>query len=141
MTTRAEQWAPPCGEDIALHTAGRWWDTVRVPEPFGDRTLQLLGEASGAVIENYGTLYWLVPTGSAADWRIRRVSVLCTNERESGHLGVPPAHWAEGPGPHWRVPFREGRYLTDAVCLHEALRAAVREYLEQGGGDADLRPV
>ncbi|MEU0812669.1 hypothetical protein [Streptomyces sp. NPDC005970] len=72
MTTEPEPWAPPSGHGTELQPAGRSWDVVRVPLSIGigERALDLLGGATGAVIENpFDTVfYWLIAPGSAAEW-------------------------------------------------------------------------
>ncbi|MBL1101571.1 hypothetical protein JK363_33980 [Streptomyces sp. 205] len=120
-------WTPPNTEDVEPLPVGRWWDAVRVAPTVAGRALGALGEASGAVIQDiYGTLYWLVAVGSVRDRRLRHVRVLPALADESTYLGVPPASWTEGPGPHWRVPLTHGPCLTDAEALWTALTEVVR---------------
>ncbi|NGO14323.1 hypothetical protein G5C60_43715 [Streptomyces sp. HC44] len=103
--------------------AGEWWDAVRVPLALGVRTLEELGNATGAVIEDsYGTtLYWLIPPGSATDWNVPPAQIL-----GSGcHLAVPPPHRTRAPGLHWRVVPTRTRHWTNPTTLHRALRTAL----------------
>ncbi|SEC89533.1 hypothetical protein [Streptomyces melanosporofaciens] len=113
--------------DVEALPAGKWWDAVRAAPTVGERALELLGEESGAVIQDrHGPLYWLVAVGSAKSWHLRQVRVLAKLEHESTYLGVPPVSWTEGPRTHWRVPLSADHYLTDAWKLWEALAEADR---------------
>ncbi|WP_431772171.1 hypothetical protein [Streptomyces cucumeris] len=104
---------------------GKHWDAVRVSPPVAERGLNLLGDDTGAVIQDQrGTLYWLIAVGSAASWHLRGTRVLCELADEATYLGVPPVDWCEGPRIHWRVPLGPDRYLTDTRALWEALAAA-----------------
>ncbi|MEU1902532.1 MULTISPECIES: hypothetical protein [Streptomyces] len=123
-------WTPPPAVDVEVLPAGKWWDSVRAAPRVGERALELLGEDTGAVIQDkYGTLYWLIEVGSAENWCLRQVRVLTEMADESTYLGVPPISRTEGPGAHWRVPLSADRYLTDAFKLREALAAADRAEL------------
>ena len=116
-------WSPPCGTDIRLVPAGRWWDAVKVPRAVGDFALKLLALDTGAVIEDAFSahLYWLVPVDSATGWRLPYVTVLGA----ACYLAVPPGHRTEGLGVHWRVPCEPGHTLTDPAHLREALETAI----------------
>ncbi|MEU1804412.1 hypothetical protein [Streptomyces sp. NPDC019937] len=140
MTTRALSWTPPNDADVEALPVGRWWDAVRATAAVGNRALEVLGEASGAVIQDdgYGTLYWLIETGSARSWHLRQVRVLTALADETTLLGVPPAHWITGHSTYWRVPLTQDRRLTDAVRLHDALAQAVRDVLGPVPGGRQL---
>ncbi|MFK4145178.1 hypothetical protein [Streptomyces sp. NPDC004065] len=114
---------PAHGVEVRTLAAGDWWDAVRVPLGPGLRALRHLGDATGAVIrDGYGgILYWLVPRGDAAGWRLPRVTVL----GPGSYVAVPPPHRTAGPGLYWQVPATRGRELTAAPVLHAALRAAL----------------
>ncbi|WP_306305267.1 hypothetical protein [Streptomyces hygroscopicus] len=100
---------------------------MRAPTAVGERALEVLGEATGAVIQDkHGPLYWLVEVGSATSWHLRGVRVLTELADERTYLGVPPVSWTTGPRSHWRVPLGRGRYLTDAWRLRQALAEADR---------------
>ena len=116
-------WTPPTGTDVCLVPAGRWWDAVKVPTAVGETVLTLLAHDTGAVVEDpFGAhLYWLVPPGSAAHWRLPYVTVLGV----ACYLAVPPGHRVGGLGVRWRVPCEPGHTLTDPGYLREALEAAV----------------
>ena len=116
-------WRPPTGTSVLLLPAGRWWDAVKAPHRVGEFALKLLAYDTGGVIEDSygGHLYWLVRTGSAADWRLPHVTVLST----ACYVAVPPAHRTEGFGVRWLVPCEPGHALTDAADLWEALDAAL----------------
>ncbi|MFD8509919.1 hypothetical protein ACFV27_02050 [Streptomyces antimycoticus] len=93
-------WTPPPAVDIEALPAGKWWDAVRTAPTVGERALELLGEETGAVIQDkHGPLYWLVAVGSATSWHLRQVRVLTQLADESTYLGVPPVSWTEGPAP------------------------------------------
>ncbi|MEE4598205.1 hypothetical protein V2J94_41290 [Streptomyces sp. DSM 41524] len=120
-------WTPPPAVDVEALPAGKWWDAVRAAPLVGERALELLGDATGAVIQDkHGPLYWLVKVGSATSWHLRQVRVLTQLVDESTYLGVPPVSWTEGPETHWRVPLTVDHYLTDAWRLWEALAEADR---------------
>ncbi|GAA0906328.1 MULTISPECIES: hypothetical protein [Streptomyces violaceusniger group] len=127
MKTRTLPWTPPPAVDVEPLPAGKWWDAVRAAPTVGERALELLGDETGAVIQDkHGPLYWLVAMGSAKSWHLRQVRVLAKLEHESTYLGVPPVSWTEGPRTHWRVPLSANRYLTDAGRLWGALAEADR---------------
>ncbi|WP_413809003.1 hypothetical protein [Streptomyces sp. OE57] len=130
MTTRPLPWTPPNTEDVEALPVGTWWDAVRAAPTVGERALELLGDATGAVIQDkHGPFYWLVAVGSAASWHLRQVRVLTELTDERTYLGVPPISRREGPGTHWRVPLSAEHYLTDAVKLWGALAEADRAEL------------
>ncbi|MGW3571231.1 hypothetical protein ACWDSL_46385 [Streptomyces sp. NPDC000941] len=117
---------------MELQPAGKSWDVVRVPFSIGigKRTLDLLGETTGAVIENPidRVLYWLIAPGAAAEWDL---SLLPSVQvwGATAYVEVPPAGLETGPGVRWRVPLRNGQHLTDPAALHAALQTATREAL------------
>lgn len=123
-------WTPPPAVDVEALPAGKWWDAVRAAPTVGERALELLGDETGAVIQDkHGPLYWLVAVGSATSWHLRQVRVLTQLVDESTYLGVPPVSWTEGPETHWRVPLTADHYLTDAGKLWGALAEADRAVL------------
>ncbi|WP_055413888.1 MULTISPECIES: hypothetical protein [Streptomyces] len=123
--TRALPWTPSSGYDVKVLPAGTWWDAVRASGLVGEHALKLLGDESGAVIQDkHGPLYWLVEPGSAGDWDVRQMHVLGATTAGASYVGVPPAHWTGPPGIHWRIPVGPGRYLTDAALLRRALALA-----------------
>ncbi|WP_432010201.1 hypothetical protein [Streptomyces cucumeris] len=128
MTRSTLPWTPPPSGGVEPLPVGKWWDAVRVTAPVGDRALELIGDDTGAVIQDsYGTLYWLVAIGSAASWHLRGTRLLCELADEATYLGVPPADWTEPSHKghtHWRVPLGPDRYLTDTRALWQALAAA-----------------
>ncbi|MGW2324846.1 hypothetical protein ACWC5C_03655 [Streptomyces sp. NPDC001700] len=110
---------------MALPT-GRWWDAVRVEESIGERTLALLGDESGAVIQDRcNTFYWLILCGTASSWKLRQAYVLTAAEGVATYLGVPPADHLSRPGTHWCVAYSRDGYLTDPWLLYKALVHAV----------------
>lgn len=129
----SRSWAPPSGTDVALVEVGPHWDAVRVPADLAERALALLGDATGAVIADYSLMYWLIPTGSAQDWRRLQgnVNTLGADGAAVTYVGVPPASHTTGPRLHWRIPVGPDRYLTDPYRLREALvRAIAAESVE-----------
>ncbi|MGW7617652.1 hypothetical protein ACWGLG_17770 [Streptomyces antimycoticus] len=127
MSTKTLLWTPPNTEDVEALPVGKWWDAVRAASPIGERALRLLGDETGAVIQDkHGPLYWLVAVCTATSWHLRQVRVLAELTDESTYLGVPPAFWTKGPSTHWRVPLSADHYLTDAWRLWEALAKADR---------------
>ncbi|MEU1805822.1 hypothetical protein [Streptomyces sp. NPDC019937] len=128
MTTRTKQWTPPRGE-VEMVQVGLHWDAVRAPAEIGERALALLDNRSGAVIADYGQMYWLIPRGHAADWgRLHRdIHALGAHGAEVTYLGVPPTSWTEGPRLHWRIPMGPDRYVTDPHLLRLAMARALAE--------------
>lgn len=123
-------WTPPPGPDAELTEAGVWWDAVRVPGYLGDRVLERLGDAGGAVIRDPQAhrLHWLVTPGAADGWRIPDVAGVHVLGAASW-VSVPPAGRLCSAGPHWAVPVTAGCGLTDADLLHRALAGVVAEAL------------
>ena len=133
MTTRALPWIPPRSE-VEMVEVGPYWDVLRAPVEIGERALALLGNRSGAVIADYGLMYWLIPSGEAQYWQrlYAGVQALGAHSAEVTYVGVPPAHWRSGPRLHWRVPVGPDRYLTDPIRLREAVvRAVAAELAEE----------
>ena len=120
--SRTTAWQPPPGPDALAMPVGEDWDAIKVRRDYGIVAMSFLGEASGAVMgDPYGgCFYFLIPPNSGMDWsfpeaaRVVHLSVACW-------VTVPPRERCRPPGPHWVVPFREGRYLADPRRLHEAL--------------------
>ncbi|MGW2324849.1 hypothetical protein ACWC5C_03670 [Streptomyces sp. NPDC001700] len=135
MTTkaRADQWAPPAGTEVEMIKVGPHWDIVRAPADLGERALELLGDTSGAVIADYGLMYWLIPPGHAQHWeRLHHgIHALGPHGAEVTYVGVPPATWTQGPRLHWRTPASDGQYLTDPHRLRLALARALAEPAEE----------
>ncbi|WP_240529320.1 hypothetical protein [Streptomyces antioxidans] len=133
MTTQTPPWAPPNTEDVEALPVGIWWDAISAPTPVADRALDLLGDRSGAVIQDntYGKTYWLIDTATATarSWRMRQVRVLAELADEGTLLGVPPASWRADHQTYWRIPLGPGRYLTDTHHLIRALRQALDDVL------------
>ncbi|MFF7649193.1 hypothetical protein ACFZCY_04925 [Streptomyces sp. NPDC007983] len=124
-------WAPPRGE-VEMVKVGPHWDVLRAPAEIGERALELLGDASGAVIADYGLMYWLIPSGHAEWWgRMPNIHALGAHAAEVTYVGVPPEGWTEGPRLHWRVPGGRDRYLTDPHLLRLALARAIAEPVEE----------
>ncbi|MFD8865268.1 hypothetical protein ACFV1F_13020 [Streptomyces sp. NPDC059590] len=105
---------------------------MRVPLSIGigKRTLDLLGDATGGVIENPfdKVLYWLIAPGSAAEWDMNLLPSIQV-WGATAYIEVPPATRTTGPAVHWRVPLRYCGRLTDPAALLAALRTATREAL------------
>lgn len=123
MPSTAPPWTPPAHVEAELTSAGYWWDAIAVPALRGSRALTILGEASGAVIEDPvgQQWYWLVEPGAADQWpRVAQVRLL----REACYVVVPGLGVVSGGGTRWRVPWTRDGYLTDADRLRRALWAA-----------------
>ncbi|WP_063734294.1 hypothetical protein [Streptomyces sp. RTd22] len=120
-------WAPPRGDDVEVVRVGPYWDVLRAPIDIGERALTLLGDATGAVIADYGLMYWLIPSGHAQHWRRLRseIRALGAHRAEITYVGVPPATHTTGPRLHWRIPVGPDRYLTDAGQPRKALTQAI----------------
>ncbi|MGY0059873.1 hypothetical protein ACWY4P_25575 [Streptomyces sp. LZ34] len=125
-------WTPPSGHSAELRPVGTSWDIVRVPLSIGigERTLDLLGATTGAVIKNPidRVLYWLIEPGAASGWDM---GLLPSAEvwGATAYIEVPPAARTSGPGVHWHVPLEHARHLTDPAALFAALRTATGEAL------------
>ncbi|CDR05901.1 predicted protein [Streptomyces iranensis] len=102
---------------------------MSAPTSVADRALELLGDQSGAVIQDdtYGKTYWLIAIGTDTPrgWRMRQVRVLTELADEGTLLGVPPASWGPEHRTYWRIPLGPGQYLTDTHHLVPALRQAL----------------
>ncbi|MDI5965691.1 hypothetical protein [Streptantibioticus silvisoli] len=115
-TTELPEWLPD-GRDMEAIRAGIDWDAIRVPAAVAQQVLEILGERTGACIEDvWGeTVYWLVPAGTAVDW----------TAPASQALGV--ACWVTIPGPsadggqRWLRSIRKHGVLTGPRLLAEAL--------------------
>ncbi|WP_342778272.1 hypothetical protein [Streptomyces botrytidirepellens] len=119
-------WTPPRGSDVEMVQVGPYWDALRAPAEIGERALELLGDSSGAVIADYGLMYWLIPSGHAQDWQgLQQVQALGAHGAEVTYVGVPPAEWRDGPRLHWRIPVGPDWYITDTNRLREALVLAI----------------
>lgn len=106
-----------------LQAAGIDWDAIRVPRNIGTHALVILGNRSGAVIEDPGepAVYWFVRKGSTTGWSIPETRPLSMTQ----HLVVPPPHRVAGPGPHWRICPTDDGLITDVRELRAAIEAAV----------------
>ncbi|WP_413802311.1 hypothetical protein [Streptomyces iranensis] len=126
-------WIPPNTEDVEVLPVGKWWDAISAPTPVADRALELLGDRSGAVIQDdtYGKAYWLIgmDTSTARCWRMRQVRILTELADEGTLLGVPPASWGAEHRTYWRIPLGPDRYLTGTNHLVRALRQALDDVL------------
>ncbi|MCQ8191110.1 hypothetical protein [Streptomyces rugosispiralis] len=124
-------WTPSNTEDVEALPVGKWWDAIAAPTPVADRALELLGDRSGAVIQDdtYGKTYWLIgiDTSTARSWRMRGVRILAELADEGTLLGVPPASWGAEHRTYWRIPLGPDRYLTDTNHLVRALSQALDE--------------
>jgi hypothetical protein len=112
-------WMPPCGTSMKILPCARWWDAVRVPVHLGVHAVERLGERSGPVIASRKdhVLYWLIPTGAAAAWKLPSVRVWGA----ACYLTVPSAMGGDAVGDlRWLVP-PQGDCLTDPATLHAAL--------------------
>ncbi|MCX4588136.1 hypothetical protein [Streptomyces sp. NBC_01481] len=109
-----------------LQAAGVDWDAVRAPRSIGIRALAILGNHSGAVIEDpcEPAVYWFVREGSTTGWEVPETRPLGVTQ----YLVVPPAHRVKGPGPHWRISPTDGRLITDVRALRTAIEAAVAPF-------------
>ncbi|MDT3397438.1 hypothetical protein RKE29_12390 [Streptomyces sp. B1866] len=116
-------WTPPYNDHEA-RPAGGAWDAVRVPVPLGERTLAVLRERTGAVVEDSGraVLYWFVRPYAASGWDLAEVRVLGTGS----FVVLPAVHVTDGSLPRWRVRPRLGCLLTHPAHLRAALQLAVR---------------
>ncbi|MET7934828.1 hypothetical protein [Streptomyces sp. NPDC005322] len=132
MTTKALPWTPPSGGDVEMIEVGHYWDVVRAPADIGERALALLGDETGAVIADYGLMYWLIAPGHARTWQRLRRDIHALGAERTGvtYVGVPPATHTTGPRLHWQIPMGPDRYLTDADQLRGALARAVAEPAE-----------
>lgn len=128
MSIEALPWTPPNTEDVEVLPVGKWWDAVSAHTAVADRALELLGDQSGAVIQDdtYGKTYWLIGIGTSTprSWRMRQIRILAELADEGTLLGVPPASWRAEHRTYWRIPLGPDRYLTDINRLLTALSQA-----------------
>ncbi|MER6998741.1 hypothetical protein [Streptomyces sp. NPDC000410] len=106
-----------------LEAAGGTWDAIRVPHSVGLVAMRVLGDRSGAVLQDRHelALYWFVAGGSAAGWDVPNTRALGADS----HLVMPPRRRTQGPGPHWRICPGEDKWLTDAPALRAAIEDAL----------------
>ncbi|MEU3507711.1 hypothetical protein ABZ733_07245 [Streptomyces longwoodensis] len=107
----------PSAAGCTLHEAGRDWDAIRVPLNLGQAAMGILGSRCGAVVEDRTVLYYFVPVGTAAEWRMVATRALGAGTS----LTIPPARRTQGPGPHWRITPGDGRWVTNPEALAAAL--------------------
>ena len=107
----------PFGSGIEAVPAGVFWNAVVVSRTLGEALLPMLGEYTGAVIEDVpaGKLYWLIPPGAGTWWGLPGVDVL---GRDSW-VGVP-GPWAEFRC-RWRIAVDAAGPLTEPDALRDAL--------------------
>ncbi|GAA1104113.1 hypothetical protein GCM10009579_57140 [Streptomyces javensis] len=104
---KAERWTPPCGDNVEMVEVGSHWDAVRAPVEIGERALELLGGATGAVIADYAQMYWLIVAGSAQYWR-RLPQVQTLGAAPTSYIGVPPHRPHRRAGTALACPARAG---------------------------------
>ncbi|WPB92689.1 hypothetical protein [Streptomyces malaysiensis] len=127
MPTNALPWTPPATCSVRMLPAGRWWDAVQAPRALGEHALRLLGDATGAVIDDPGgkRLVWLVEPGAADRWDMGWLPGI-ELRGSATFIHVPGVDRTEGPGVHWCVPLAPGRYLTEPAFLLAVLQMATR---------------
>jgi hypothetical protein len=117
--TRQLDWLPITNTRVQAVRCGHVWDAVCVPASCGEVVLRLLGDRSGALIEDLWArlMYWLVRPGTADAW---------PDWPEVQLLGE--ACWLTVPGLlcdgslHWRIrPDRVEDHLTDPDLLRQAV--------------------
>ncbi|MET8182299.1 hypothetical protein [Streptomyces sp. NPDC005336] len=137
MSTEALPWTPPNTHSVQLLPAGKWWDAVRVPRALGEHALRLLGEATGAVIDDPldKRLAWLIEPGTADQWDMSWLPTVELRDT-TAYIDVPPLGRTIGPGVHWRVPITYDRYLTEPTVLYTVLRMATQAALGPREGGA-----
>lgn len=116
MTSELPSWLPP-GSDIEALRAGDHWDAIRVTADVAPQVLAALGERTGAVFGDRwtGIAYWLVPAGTADDWKAPH------------SIALGAACWVTVPGPkadnshHWLRTVEEHGVLTGPRLLADAL--------------------
>jgi hypothetical protein len=124
MAPLALTWLPEPYSCTILAVGRYGWDAVRMPRLWGERTLLVLGEATGAVIEDdlARQLYWLIPVGSITDWQPSAghgIEVF----RAGSYITVPGRM---RPGaPRWRIPPTLPSYLTDPNRIRSAIDRAL----------------
>ena len=120
-------WTPPNTESVRSLPAGLWWDAVRTPRALGEHALRLLGDATGAVIDDPldKRLCWLIQPGAADQWDLGWLAGV-ELYGETTFVYVPPADRTSGHGVHWRVPLAPGQYLTEPAYLLSVLHMATQ---------------
>ncbi|MET7763879.1 hypothetical protein ABZS71_18335 [Streptomyces sp. NPDC005393] len=133
MPTKALPWTPPNIDSVRSLPAGLWWDAVRVPRALGEHALRLVGDATGAVIDDPldKRLCWLIEPGAADQWDMSWLTGVELYGRTT-FVYVPPADRTSGPGVHWRLPLRYDRYLTEPAFLLSVLQMATKAVCEDG---------
>ena len=112
-------WLPASGHQ--LHRTGVQFDAVRVAGPRGEEAAEAVG--AGPVIHDrsgHGQTYFLLPPGTAADYRWPPGSTPLGTAHRVGYVGVPALE-----GPTWPLSWRSrptaDAPFVDAAVLHEAL--------------------
>jgi anti-sigma regulatory factor (Ser/Thr protein kinase) len=110
----------------ALLPAGRDWDAISAPWSIARlacAALDVIGVRDFAVLSDpdAGSVYWLVPAGTSADWDLPPTRALGAPHQ----LAIPDASRTKPPGLRWvRVP-QPGVWLTDPDLLRCALLVAI----------------
>ncbi|AGP56200.1 hypothetical protein [Streptomyces rapamycinicus] len=127
MPTDALPWTPPANCSVQMLPAGRWWDAVQAPRALGEHALRLLGDATGAVIDDPRgkRLAWLIAPGASDPWDMTWLPGI-ELRGQATYVHVPAVEQTEGPGVHWRVPLAPGRYLTEPAYLLTVLQMATK---------------
>ncbi|MCX5063720.1 hypothetical protein OG895_43285 [Streptomyces sp. NBC_00201] len=108
------------GTHLAL--AGVGWDAIKVSSRFlALRAIENLGNPGAITVDPRpaaSVLYFLVPAGTAADWRMPQTTAF----GRTMHVVLPPDHKQTPPGPYWLVQRAQG--VTQAAELRQALEEA-----------------
>lgn len=146
-------------QGVALLTAGRAWDAVRVPYgPLGadldrdagpDQLRRRLAElkVTGPVFcDPYRPyLYVLVPPGTDREWgrTLEATGVECLGGTPPyiHHVGVPRLGLISPPGPYWVTPPDGSGHLTNPRYLFQVLRAGVEESAKESAAPASTPRV
>ncbi|MFJ1580435.1 hypothetical protein [Streptomyces sp. NPDC088182] len=110
----------PSEAPVALVTIPDSWNAVTVPATWAAHVLDLLGNRSGACLEDdaYRQMMWFIPPGTAADWpdtgsldvRVQGAGTHVTLAGPNGHS--PTMRWHRTPGP---APLTSAHELRRAI--------------------------
>ncbi|MHC3474893.1 hypothetical protein ACYF6T_40285 [Streptomyces sp. 7R007] len=108
---------------MRLAPAGIAWDAIKVSRHLGVQAVEQIPHPGAVAVDpapKEPVLYFFVPAGSAAVWRVPQTKALTLD----AHLVLPPDSKEAPPGPYWLVAPSHG--LTAIETLRHALTVLQR---------------
>ncbi|MEU1566232.1 hypothetical protein ABZ504_38570 [Streptomyces mirabilis] len=112
------------------------WDVIRVVRFLALRAIENIGHPGAITVDPHPAapaLYFLVPAGAIADWRMPQTTAFGQPMR----VALPPDRKETPPGPYWLIQRSQG--LTEVGELRQALEAASRPTVAQAPGGRGTR--